>query len=88
MRPPLRCYPRKTVRIAIEHLLRNATAIANRAERDKIIILRGGKPHRVIMRYDYFARLEALAGKNGLSANKCRGSLAQRRGRTSSRKPI
>lgn len=50
-------YPRRTVRIAVEHLLRHPIAIANRAEHDKIIILRGGKPHRVIMRHDYYRQL-------------------------------
>ncbi|NKI99963.1 hypothetical protein [Novosphingobium sp. SG707] len=56
-------YPRRTVRIAVEHLLRHPVAIADRAERDKIIILRAGKPHRVIMRHDYYRQLIEKIGR-------------------------
>jgi hypothetical protein len=56
-------YPRRTVRIAIEHLLRHPMAIADRAEHDKIIILRAGKPHRVIMKHDYYLLLLSEPGK-------------------------
>lgn len=56
-------YPRRTVRIAVEHLLRHPLAIADRAEHDKIIILRAGKPHRVIMRHDYYRLLRERAGQ-------------------------
>lgn len=56
-------YPRRTVRIAVEHLLRHPVAIADRAEQDKIIILRAGKPHRVIMRHDYYRQLLERIGR-------------------------
>jgi PHD/YefM family antitoxin component YafN of YafNO toxin-antitoxin module len=56
-------YPRRTVRIAVEHLLRHPMAIADRAERDKVVILRAGKPHRVIMKHDYYRLLLRRAGQ-------------------------
>lgn len=56
-------YPRRTVRIAVEHLLSHPMAIADRAEHDKIIILRAGKPHRVIMKHDYYILLLKRAGQ-------------------------
>lgn len=55
-------YPRRTVRIAVEHLLRHPIAIAERAQHDKIIILRAGKPYRVIMNHHYFDLLLNRAG--------------------------
>lgn len=66
-------YPRRTVRIAVEHLLRHPSAIADRAEHDKIIILRGGKPHRVIVKYHYYRLLLERAGQiNGESSGRRR----------------
>lgn len=58
-------YPRRTVRIAVEYLQSHPLAIANRAEHDKIIILRAGKPHRVIMKHDYYILLLKRAGRIG-----------------------
>lgn len=58
-------YPRRTVRIAVEYLLNHPLAIADRAEHDKIIILRAGKPHRVIMKHDYYLLLLKRAGRIG-----------------------
>lgn len=60
-RPPR--YPRRTVRIAIEHLFRKPIVIINRAEHDQIIILRTGKPCLVILRHDYCAMIERRAGE-------------------------
>jgi len=51
------------VRIAIEHLLHHPVAITDRAERDKIIILKAGKPHRVIVKCDYYRLLLERAGQ-------------------------
>ena len=56
-------YPRRTVRIAIEHLLRRPTAISDRAEQDKVIILRAGKPCLVILRHDHYAMLVRRANE-------------------------
>lgn len=73
-------YPRRTVRIAVEHLMRHPIAIADRAEHDKIIILRGGKPHRVIMRHDYYRQLLKRAGQiNNENSGRCQlGQFVER----------
>lgn len=82
-------YPRRTVRIAVEHLLRHPSAIADRAEHDKIIILRGGKPHRVIMKYNYYRllleRVEQIDDDN--SGRRRPGRFVKRKFR-SRRRPI
>lgn len=62
MKSYLRYYPRRTVRISIEHVRQRGQAAVQRAEYDRIIILRYGKPYRVLLRYEYFARLAKLAG--------------------------
>lgn len=55
-------YPRKTVRIAVEHLRRNAMAVVKMAERDEVIILRCGRPRWVIVHHDYYRMLAIRAG--------------------------
>lgn len=82
-------YPRRTVRIAVQHLLRHPVAIADRAEHDKIIILRAGKPHRVIMKHDYYRLLLERAGQidDENSGRRRRGRLVKRKFR-SRRRPL
>jgi len=83
MTRPLLNYPRRTVRIAIEYVRRNAAAMLNRAEYDEIIILRAGKPCLVMVHHDYFRLLQERAGL----LNKAK-RVAQRAVPVGKRRPI
>ena len=73
-------YPRRTVRIDVQHLRRNASAISQRAELDKVVILRAGKACWVLVRHDYFAFIERRAS-NGAPSARVRPGNAQKKGR-------
>lgn len=64
----LQPYPRRTVRIDVALLRRNATAISERARFDKVVILRCGKPKWVIVDWQYFEMLECRARQTGCSS--------------------
>ncbi len=75
LRSCIRCagYPRRTVRVDVQHVRRNASAISRRAELDKVIILRAGKARWVLVRHDYFADTERRAFNRAPSALIMRG---------------
>lgn len=50
-------YPRRTIRIAVEHLRRKPAAIVARSALDKVIVIRAGKPTWTVVRNDYYDTL-------------------------------
>jgi len=61
-------YPRRTVRIAVEHLRHKPAAVAARSGHDKVIILRAGKPTWTMVSTDYHDMLVDRVRALGLDA--------------------
>lgn len=53
-------YPRKLVRIDISHARRHFTSVSQRADVDRIQIIRCGKPILVLLNYEYYEMLLRL----------------------------
>ena len=57
-------YPRKVWRISVEHLRRKPGAIVALAQRDRVIILRAGKPVWTAVNSAYMQMIEERAGRS------------------------